>query len=177
MSRGPGKIDRVIAALFAAEPDNAFMLYELLCAVYPDVDYYEKKHRVAVLRAAKRRPNTATLHSDAQGRMLVFYTPDNVLSRAMAYLKADFSYALYTQWGKRPTDDELRAKLRKGGEEYRRIATAQRHVTMFKAERSGDHKTLARLKAYEERGFRRSVQKAKGLIAGISKGKGRTSEP
>jgi hypothetical protein len=54
MSRGPGKIDRIIAALFAAEPDNAFMLHELLGHVYPDVEYYEKKHRVAVLRAAKR---------------------------------------------------------------------------------------------------------------------------
>jgi hypothetical protein len=151
MSRGPGKIDRVISARFAAEPDNAFTLNALLCRVYPDVEYYDKKHRVAVLRAAKRRPNTATRHSEVQGRTLAFFTPDNVSSRAMAYLKADWRYAI-----DKPSDDELRAKLRKGGEFYRWVGTAKRHVKMFKAERSGDRQTFARLQAQEERGHSRS---------------------
>ena len=124
----------------------------------------------ARLRAAKRRPNTATLHSDAQGRMLVFFTPDNVLSRAMAYLKADY-WHLWRVDGKKWTGDELRAKLRKGGEYYRKVVTAKRHVRMFKAERAGGRKTFDRLKAEEERGRSRAVQKAVRAIAGTSKGR------
>jgi hypothetical protein len=103
---------------------------------------------------------------------LVFFTPDNVLSRAMSYLKANWLY--WHRWrvyGKKWSDGELRAKLRKGGEEYPCVITAKRHVKMFKAERSGDHKTFARLQAYEERGYCRSVQQAKRAIAGISKGR------
>ena len=62
MSRGPGRIERAIAAILDAEPDNAFTTEDLCERVYPGVNRVEKKHRVAVLRAAnkliKRRDNT-----------------------------------------------------------------------------------------------------------------------
>ena len=58
MSRGPGRIERAIASAFAAEPDNAFTIGDLCIRVYPEIArgfaLPEKKHRVAVLRAAKK---------------------------------------------------------------------------------------------------------------------------
>jgi hypothetical protein len=54
MSRGPGKVERVIEALFADEPSRTFSTDELVAAVYRSVNRVEKKHRVAVLRAADK---------------------------------------------------------------------------------------------------------------------------
>jgi hypothetical protein len=60
MSRGPGWVERAIAAYFEAEPSRTFSTDELVEAIYHDVERVEKKHRVAVLRAAdnviKRMP-------------------------------------------------------------------------------------------------------------------------
>ena len=50
MSRGPGRIERAIRALFDAHPDAVFVTDELCEHCYPGVSV-EKKHRVAVLRA------------------------------------------------------------------------------------------------------------------------------
>jgi hypothetical protein len=54
MSRGPGRIERAIEALFASQPGRTFSTEELVEAAYRGVNRTEKKHRVAVLRAAKR---------------------------------------------------------------------------------------------------------------------------
>jgi hypothetical protein len=58
MSKGPGRIERALAAIFDGEPGNAFMTEELCEMIYPGCRI-EKKHRVAVMRAvaklAKRR--------------------------------------------------------------------------------------------------------------------------
>jgi hypothetical protein len=40
----------------------------------------EKKHRVAVLRAMKQRPNTNSMAAEHPGSQRVFFAPDNVLS-------------------------------------------------------------------------------------------------
>src|SRR5215471_16956411 len=53
MSRGYGRVEMTIARLFARNPTGNFTTDELVARVYPDVDYVEKKHRVAVLRAAR----------------------------------------------------------------------------------------------------------------------------
>jgi hypothetical protein len=53
MSKGPGRVERIIEAVFAAEPDNAFTIEDLCDRVYPG-EPIEKKHRVSVLRAAKQ---------------------------------------------------------------------------------------------------------------------------
>ena len=53
MSRGPGRIERTIRALMAANPDLAFTTDWLCCHLF--VRYrIEAKHRVSVLRAIRR---------------------------------------------------------------------------------------------------------------------------
>jgi hypothetical protein len=52
MSKGPGRIERAIAAALDAEPDGAFTTDDLCDRVYRGVNRIEKKHRVAELRAA-----------------------------------------------------------------------------------------------------------------------------
>jgi hypothetical protein len=54
MSRGPACIQRAIETLFAAEPSRTFSTDELVKVVYRGVNRVEKKHRVAVLRAADK---------------------------------------------------------------------------------------------------------------------------
>ena len=52
MSRGPGRIERAIRALFDAHPDLAFTTDELAEHCYPGVSAIQRKHQSAVLRAA-----------------------------------------------------------------------------------------------------------------------------
>ena len=47
-------IEQAIEAVFAAEPENAFTTAELCERILPDRHDIDKKHRVAVLAAAKR---------------------------------------------------------------------------------------------------------------------------
>src|SRR5690242_2974162 len=54
MSRGPGRIERAIRQLFDAHPDLAFVTDELAEHCYPDARPIERKHQVAVLRAAHK---------------------------------------------------------------------------------------------------------------------------
>jgi hypothetical protein len=64
MSKGPGRVSRAIEAALEAEPDNAFTVEDLCDRVYRGINRVEKKHRVAVLRAAPLRqscgPRSAT---------------------------------------------------------------------------------------------------------------------
>jgi hypothetical protein len=89
MSRGPGKVQRAIEAVFQAEPDNAFLLSELCERVYRGLNHVEKKHRIAVMRAVKGIEALDCLHRNTLGREQVIYDPCNVRSYAMALLKAD----------------------------------------------------------------------------------------
>jgi hypothetical protein len=54
MSKGPGHIERTVAALFTNNPTSTYSTSELVAAVYPGRNRIEKKHRVAVLRAATK---------------------------------------------------------------------------------------------------------------------------
>lgn len=54
MSRGPGRIERAIEAAFRAEPLHVFTVDDLARIAYPGVNRAQKKHRVAILRAARR---------------------------------------------------------------------------------------------------------------------------
>ncbi len=53
MSRGPGRIERAIKAVFDAEPTRVFTTEHLCAQVYAGVPAIEKKHRVSLIRAAK----------------------------------------------------------------------------------------------------------------------------
>jgi hypothetical protein len=54
MSLGPGRIQRVILGLIAAEPDGVWTTDQLCRLAYPGVNRVEKKHRVAVLHALRK---------------------------------------------------------------------------------------------------------------------------
>jgi hypothetical protein len=88
MSRGPGRLERAIRALFDAHPDEAFVTDELCEHCYPEARPIEKKHRVAVLRAARnvlKADLNWTIRSDHhQGDRWLFYNRDSAMSRAIA---------------------------------------------------------------------------------------------
>jgi hypothetical protein len=54
MSRGPGRIEKAIERIFAESPSKTFSTDELAALAYPTVGRIEKKHRVAILRAADK---------------------------------------------------------------------------------------------------------------------------
>jgi hypothetical protein len=111
----------------------------------------EKKHRVAVLRAAtrliKHRDNTGCQRSENLGGSRVYFNIDNVMSYAMAQLKTDqfnhyrnkddrwfiperhpnwFREAMgykksYVYQHPRRTEDELRARLAEGGKDHKHV--------------------------------------------------------
>jgi len=53
MSRGPGRVQKIIADLIASNPHGAWSVTELCKHIYPDA-CMEKKHRVAVTRALRK---------------------------------------------------------------------------------------------------------------------------
>ena len=99
MSTRPGRIERALVAIFDGERDNAFTVQDLCERIWPDVYHYpqagriERKHRTTVVRAARniarQRPEIQWLHGERLGRGLVFFRHDEVMSYAMARLKAD----------------------------------------------------------------------------------------
>ena len=108
-----GHVGRAIEATFGDEPDAVFGVDELCCLVYGvRWSRIEKRHRVAVLRAAKARPGVAHLHSERSGRILIFYTPDNVMSYDMARLKSD------NLQDPGQTNADLRKRLGHGGAKF-----------------------------------------------------------
>jgi hypothetical protein len=111
MSRGFGTVMRKIAEVLAANPDDAFTVAELCRAVY-GVSPPEKRHRVAVLRAAKalaeKRPEINWFGSSGFG--LAFFNQGSVMSYARARLKS----------GGCP-DHWIRSSLAPGGAHYKEI--------------------------------------------------------
>ena len=153
MSRGPGKVERAIEALFAKEPDNAFTTNELSARVYSGVDSIEKKHRVAVVRAAKaiakRRDDIAYLASHGLGGMLVFYRYYDLMSYAMARLKSESTYEHNDKrlaWAK--DEAKLRAQLAKGGQHSHLLTKGgawRLHIEQRLARRDGNDERAAEI--------------------------------
>ena len=95
MSKGPGRIERAIVAIFEREPDAALTVEEL-CEIIFATDTVEKKHRVSVIRAGKKLMTRGALNkglecyrSESVGGQLVFFNRYDVMSYALARLKAD----------------------------------------------------------------------------------------
>lgn len=110
MSRGLGQVQRAIVAAFEAEPDNAFLLSELCERVYRGVNRIEKKHRIAVARAAKGVKTISRMKRETLGGELVFYDPLNLMSYAMARLKSDFLNGGYRNNDPRQRPDPRRQR-------------------------------------------------------------------
>jgi hypothetical protein len=162
MSKGPGRIERVVEAAFAGEPDNAFTVEDLCDRAYPS-ESIEKKHRVSVIRAAKqvakRRGNIDVMETYALGGAMVFFNRYDVMSYGMALLKCG-EHPCYSYRNRDERDNDckgaeatFRAMLAPDGDYHDRIAegghwwqTVQAHI----AERDGDAGAIARLKAERE---------------------------
>ncbi len=149
MSRGPGKIERAIEAVFAAEPDDAFATADLCDRVYTGVNRVEKKHRVAVTRAAKKvcgRTGWDCYRTESLGGTLVFYNPFDVMSSAIGRTKADFftnyrnnDRRIVDHW--RTTTEGIRGTFEPGGKNHRFIVEGGswwRHVQLNIAARDGE---------------------------------------
>jgi len=163
MSRGPGRIERAIEAVLAAEPDNAFTTADLCLRVYPDAEQIEKRHRVAVLRAManimERRDVLGELKASLMGGASVFYDRTNVLSYAMARMKTDRRYQDNNPWRwdrdgvsesrlrEMLTKDRESALMREGGAWWRHTQSA---VAEIEARRAGDTARLERVLAERE---------------------------
>jgi hypothetical protein len=141
-------------AVFEAEPDNGFLLSELCERVYRGINRLEKKHRVAVARAAYKIPWLAQMKRGTLGGELVFYRPASVMSYGMAALKAD-NWGRYERntdprfsWRQPKSENDLRASLLPGGDHHKYIvegAPWHRFAATEHARLIGDIATYERL--------------------------------
>src|SRR5260370_3477338 len=124
MRKGPGRVEQIIEAVFAAEPDNAFTIEDLCDRVYPGGPI-EKKHRVSVLRAAKqvakRRAEIDTMIGEGLGGTLIFFDQYCVLSYAMARLKSFSCRTHDKRRSLRENEADLRTKIAPGGSDHELI--------------------------------------------------------
>jgi hypothetical protein len=142
MSKGPGRIERAIEALFKAKPNDAFSTVELCDHVYAGINRVERKHRVAVTRAANkvcaRMPDWGTYQSWRRGAELIFHNRASIMSYALARKKADA-----WEWD---TDKSIRADLEPGGSDHHLIVEGGSwwlHVKLHIADRDGDRSERA----------------------------------
>jgi hypothetical protein len=157
MSRGPGWVEQKVEAVFKANGDNAFTTDDLCRRVYRPRSRkalpIEKKHRVAVIRAAKRvaeRMGWTWLMSWGRGGTLVFADACNVMSYAMGREKCS------NYFGVTYSDDKLRARLALGGRDHHFIIEGGAwwiHTQMAIADRNGDAARAALLQAELDKGL------------------------
>jgi hypothetical protein len=168
VSKGPGRVEREIRAAFNADPDSAFTISELCCLIYPDDEFIEKKHNVAILRAARslarRWPDFGWDRSEQRGRGMVFFNAASVLSWAMARMKGDgvINYG---------DEEDMRAALMPGGREHRHIVEGgawRRHRDQWIAERDGDTAALERLNAEQEQDVAGIIPRLNAALSKLS---------
>jgi hypothetical protein len=142
MSKGLGRVQREIDSIFRLEPEGAFTVEDLCWRIY--VCLGEKRHRVAVIRAAKavakRHPGIHWWRSERAGSTLIFFHHDDVISYALARLKSD-------PW----CDDDDKVLWQKlGKEEYQELVKPGGswwlHVQEWTAKRDNDAARLEELK-------------------------------
>lgn len=160
MSRGPGKIERALLALFAANPSAAFTVEELAEVIYRGINRIEKKHRVAIIRAARKAASSAgwrTWTSESPGSRLVYLNPLDFRSYATGWLRSEMSWhsctpqeiaemldnpkAYFTHW----------AQWQPGG-------TWHYHVLINRAKAAGDDLEVGRLRDELELTVARSLK-------------------
>jgi hypothetical protein len=94
MSRGPGRIERLIEAEFKANSSGTFTVDELASLAYAGAPV-AKKHRVSVIRAARKaalRAHWTWVRGDRE--KLVYCNALNHRSYALAKLRAEYNNCL-----------------------------------------------------------------------------------
>ena len=130
-----GRIQQALIKIFDSERDNAFTTEDLCERIWPDLcrDQIKRSHRSTVIRAvrhiASQRPEIQWLYSQRLGGSFVFFRHDEVMSYAIARLKADRFQRYRSQrshWSsgeealRRVLDDESYRKLIGPGGAWRR---------------------------------------------------------
>ena len=111
MSRGAGRVEQAILAAFAVV-GMSYTVEDLFKHAYPDASQLERKHRVAIKRAASNaclKTGWTTWRRDNRGGGYIYYDPCDVISYASARLKgSDYRYQSQDKWIRRfnPTTDE-----------------------------------------------------------------------
>jgi hypothetical protein len=176
MSRGPGKIQRAVIAVFEAEPENGFLLSELCERVYRGINRVEKKHRVAVARAAHGIPWLAHMKRDTLGGELVFYNPASVVAYGIARLKGD-NFGRYERntdprvsWRQPKSENDLRESLLPEGSHHKYIAEGgawRRFAAMEHAKLIGDIATCERLEREQKAEMDKLTEEVRAAFAGM----------
>ena len=93
MSRGPGKIQRAIADAFRQNPSATYAVDDLAVISYPGLNKIEKKHRVAVVRAADAVAKSTSWcgqRAERPGHQLIYYNLLDLRSYATGKMRVDF---------------------------------------------------------------------------------------
>lgn len=158
-----GKLERAIREHLAAHPDEAFSTDELAEHCYPDARPLARKHRVGVLRAARKvisaDQDWAWRVSDSHGGALVFFNRASVPSRAMARHMAGLAVAYHSprrrdriRWARSDlimTDvlerPDVLAKVQRELDNPDGAKAYQQSVAWHERERDGDAEEKARV--------------------------------
>ena len=156
MSRGAGRVEQAIFAAFSVV-GMSYTVVDLFKHAYPDAAQLERKHRVAIKRAAYNsclKTGWTTLRRDNRGGGYIYYDPCDVISYASARLKGrEYRYQSQDKWIRRfnpTTDEEISSQLEVGGESYDLVVeggTWWKHSRMAQAKQDGDDATYSHLKA------------------------------
>jgi hypothetical protein len=105
-----GRLERAIRGLFAAHPDETFVTDELAEHCYPDAGRIERKHRVAVLRAATKVQAAdhrwRGQYANGRGGVLIFYNAVSVQSTATARYRRRYINASRRWLAERTCEDQ-----------------------------------------------------------------------
>ena len=153
MSRGPGRVQSAINELFTRHPDRSYTIEELCELVYGET-WIEKRHRVAVLRAAKsvakRHPDMVIWRSEQKGGTLIFVNHRNVMSYGTAFLKGMFGETDTKARRTLREDDRYAKMIEEGGHWWR-------HVQEWIAEQDCDVALKETLRPLQEAAERESA--------------------
>ncbi len=93
MSKGPGRVERAITNAFTNNPSKTFSTGDLGPIAYPGVNRIEKKHRVAILRAADKvaqRLGWTSQRAENPAGEVIYYNLTDVRSYVLGKLRCDF---------------------------------------------------------------------------------------
>jgi hypothetical protein len=117
--QNPKQIEATVEATLLSDLDNAYTVDDLCYRVYPGLKHIQRKHRAAVIPAAKRVCQRLGEHwdwwrSEMRGGTLVFWNRASVMSYGMVRLKSDYLNA----YRHSSTEAKLKAGLLPGGREH-----------------------------------------------------------
>jgi hypothetical protein len=156
MSKGPGRIERAIQAIFNKEPDNALTIDELVLRIYSCDRQIERKQSVAVRRAVhnirKHGSSVGAFATEARGGRLIVYNRFSLMSYALACMRC--GARAYSP------KEELLEEVAEGGRFHHHVVEGGRWwlqtqwaIEEHAAKQAGDEERLKRLKAEQDRQY------------------------